>query len=183
MPSRSKTWVRPVVGDPARGPAASRGTAPSTTLPSHPRHRPPPPPARVADAAGPAVDTPMPRRSGRRGQHGGTGLPRRLPHVTLSPARRRRIDRIVAGVIALAVLALATVVYLTSDVRATTDATGPEVPAPSAAASVPTSLTEKWSVATDPAIGAVASPYGVVVTAQGTAAVAFDAVTGERRWS
>jgi len=103
--------------------------------------------------------------------------------VTLSPARRRRIDRIVAGVIALAVLALATVVYLTSDVRATTDATGPEVPAPSAAASVPTSLTEKWSVATDPAIGAVASPYGVVVTAQGTAAVAFDAVTGERRWS
>jgi hypothetical protein len=103
--------------------------------------------------------------------------------VTLSPARRRRIDRIVVGVIALAVLALATVVYLTSDVRATTDATGPEVPAPSAAASVPTSLTEKWSVATDPAIGAVASPYGVVVTAQGTAAVAFDAVTGERRWS
>ena len=95
--------------------------------------------------------------------------------MTLSPARRRRIDRIVAGVIALAVLALAAVVYLTSDVRATTDATGPAVPAPSAADSVPTSLTEKWSVATDPAIGAVASPYGVVVTAQGTAAVAVDA--------
>ena len=101
--------------------------------------------------------------------------------MTLSPARRRRIDRIVAGGIALVVLAGAAIVYLTGDVRATTDTTGPEAPAPDAPSSVPRSLTEKWSLATDPAIGAVASPYGVVVTAQGTAAVAHDAVTGERR--
>ena len=89
----------------------------------------------------------------------------------------------VAGGIALVVLAVAAVVYLTSDVRATTDATAAEVPTPAAPTSVPTSLTEKWSLATDPAIGAVASPYGVVVVGQGTAAVAYDAVTGERRWS
>ena len=103
--------------------------------------------------------------------------------MTLSPARRRRIDRIVAGAIALVVLAVAVVVYLSSDVRATTDTTGPAVPAPAAPDAVPTSLTEKWSVGTDPAVGAVASPYGVVVTGQGTAAIAYDAVTGEPRWS
>lgn len=103
--------------------------------------------------------------------------------MTLSPARRRQTDRIVAGGIALVVLAVAAVVYLTSDVRATADATGPQVPAPSAPASVPSSLTEKWSAATDPVIGAVASPYGVVVTGQGAAAIAYDAVTGDRRWS
>lgn len=103
--------------------------------------------------------------------------------MTLSPARRRRIDRIVAGVIALVVLAVAALVYLNSDVRATTDATGPELPAPPAPTVMPTSLTEKWSVPTDPAVGAVASPYGVVVTGQGTAAIAYDAVTGDRRWS
>ncbi len=103
--------------------------------------------------------------------------------MTRSLARRRRTDRIVAGVIALVVLAVAAVVYLTSDVRATTDAVGPEVPAPSAPESVPTALTQKWTMSTDPSIGAVASPYGVVVTAEGTAAVGHDAVTGERRWS
>ncbi|MFN8198872.1 MAG: hypothetical protein U0R72_11160 [Nakamurella multipartita] len=43
---------------------------------------------------------------------------------------------------------------------------------------VPTTLTQRWTVATDPAIGAVASPYGVVVTGQGTAALAYGAITG-----
>lgn len=100
-----------------------------------------------------------------------------------SLARRRRIDRIVAGLIALVVLAVAAVVYLTSDVRATSDATGPEVPAPSAPGSVPASLTQRWSQPTDTSVGAVASPYGVVVTGQGTAAIAYDTTTGERRWS
>jgi len=89
----------------------------------------------------------------------------------------------VAGGIALVVLAAAAVVYLTSDVRATTDATALEVPAPTAPTSIPSSLSQKWSVATDPAIGAVASPYGVVVTGQGSAAIGYDAATGERRWS
>jgi len=101
----------------------------------------------------------------------------------MSRARRRRIDRVVAGGIALVVLAVAAVIYLTSDVRATTGVTGPELPAPAAPESIPSTLTQKWTLPTDPTVGAVASPYGVVVTAQGTAAVAHDAVTGERRWS
>ncbi|HEY5880929.1 MAG TPA: hypothetical protein VIU11_18595 [Nakamurella sp.] len=103
--------------------------------------------------------------------------------MTLSSTRRRRIDRIVAGVVALVVLAVAAVIYLTSDVRATSSATGPELPVPAAPESVPSALTQKWTLPTDPTVGAVASPYGVVVTAQGTAAVAYNAVTGERRWS
>lgn len=103
--------------------------------------------------------------------------------MTRSLARRRRIDRIVAGAIALIVLAVVAVVYLTSDVRATTDATSAAAATPGSPVQVPTTLTQRWTVATDPAIGAVASPYGVVVTGQGTAAVAYDAVTGEPRWS
>lgn len=103
--------------------------------------------------------------------------------MTLSPARRRHIDRVVAGVIALVVLAVAAVVYLTSDVRATTDATGPRLAVPAEPTALPTSLSQRWAVSTDPAVGAVASPYGVVVTGQGTAAIAYDARTGERRWS
>ena len=87
--------------------------------------------------------------------------------MTRSPARRRRIDRIVAGGIALIVLAVAAVVYLTSDVRRDDDAAGPELPAPSAPTTVPTALTQAWTLATDPALGAVASPYGVVVVARG----------------
>ncbi|WP_420124777.1 hypothetical protein [Nakamurella sp.] len=103
--------------------------------------------------------------------------------MTLSPARRRRIDRLVAGGIALVVLAVAAVVYLTSDVRATDATTVPRGTVPAEPTAVPSTLSEKWSVATDPAVGAVASPYGVVVTGQGTAAIAYDARTGERRWS
>lgn len=103
--------------------------------------------------------------------------------MTLSPARRRRIDRLVAGGIALVVLAVAAVVYLTSDVRATTDATGSRVAVPAEPTAVPSSLRQLWSVDADPAAGAVASPYGVVVIGQGTAAVAYDARTGERVWS
>lgn len=103
--------------------------------------------------------------------------------MTRSLARRRRIDRIVAGGIALIVVAVVAVVWLTSDVRATTDATAPASPAPEEPLDIPSTLTQQWSLATDPAIGAVASPYGVVVTGQGTAAVAYDAVTGQPRWS
>ena len=103
--------------------------------------------------------------------------------ATRNLSRRRRTDRIVAAAIALVVLAVTAVVYLTSDVRATTDATGPALPVPTAPDSVPAALSQKWTLATDPAVGAVASPYGVVVTAEGTAAVAYDAVTGQRRWS
>lgn len=88
-----------------------------------------------------------------------------------------------AGAIALVVLAVTAVVYLTGDVRATDLVTVTSGSSPPVPQSVPTSLTQKWTLATDPEIGAVDSPYGVVVTAEGTAAVAHDAVTGQRLWS
>ena len=62
------------------------------------------------------------------------------------------------------VIAAGIVVYLTSDIRATASVVGPETPAPSTPKDVPTTLTQAWTLPTDPTLGAVASPYGVVVT-------------------
>jgi len=103
--------------------------------------------------------------------------------VTLSAARRKRIDRIVAAAIAAAVIVVGVVVYLTSDIRATASALGSSVESPAAPVAVPTVLSEAWTLPTDPALGAVASPYGVVVTTDGTTVTGHDAVSGEVRWS
>ncbi len=102
----------------------------------------------------------------------------------ITPARtRRRIDRIVAAVLAVAVIALAAIVWLTSDIRATTSDPGPAEPAPSSAAALPTRLVQAWTAATDAGLGAVASPYGVVVTADQHTMTGRDAETGAVRWS
>ena len=66
------------------------------------------------------------------------------------------------------VVAAGVVIYLTSDLRATASVLGPDVAAPDDADAVPTSLTQAWTLPTDPALGAVASPYGVVVTTDAT---------------
>ena len=101
----------------------------------------------------------------------------------MSAARRKRIDRIVAAVIALVVVAAGIVVYLTSDIRATASVVGSEVPSPSTPMDVPTALAQAWTLPTDPALGAVASPYGVVVTTDATTVTGYDAVSGNFRWS
>lgn len=101
----------------------------------------------------------------------------------MSAVRRKRIDRIVAAVIAVLVVGAGIVVYLTSDIRATASVVGPGTPSPSTPKDVPTSLTQAWSLPTDPTLGAVASPYGVVVTTDATTATGHDAVTGAVRWS
>lgn len=88
-----------------------------------------------------------------------------------------------AAAIAVVVLAVGSLVYLTSDGRATTDAVGPSKPVPSSTSAPPGTLTQRWALTTDPAIGAVASPYGVVVTADRTTVYGHDAVTGELRWT
>ncbi|MBM9465810.1 Rv3212 family protein [Nakamurella leprariae] len=100
-----------------------------------------------------------------------------------SPARRRRVDRLVAAGLAVAVLAVAAVVWLTSDIRATTLRAGGVVPIPELPSQVPTALTERWELGTDARLGAVASPYGVVVTASEHAVTGWDATTGTSRWS
>ncbi len=102
--------------------------------------------------------------------------------MTLSAARRKTIDRMVAAAIAVAVIALGVVVYLNSDARATSSVTAAPADAPDSAAEVPSALRESWSLPTDPAVGAVASPYGTVVTADTTTVTGHDAVTGAVRW-
>jgi len=103
--------------------------------------------------------------------------------VTLSPARRRRIDRLVAAVIAMVVVGVGVAIYLNSDVRATSAVLGPSTPAPDVPDTVPSTLTQRWSLATNPDLGSVASPYGVVITADQHTVTGNDAVTGEFRWS
>jgi len=101
----------------------------------------------------------------------------------MRPGRRRRIDRLVAAVIAVVVVGVGVAVYLNSDVRATTSVLGPTTPAPDVPDTVPSALTQRWSLATNPDLGSVASPYGVVITADDHAVTGHDAVTGEFRWS
>jgi hypothetical protein len=89
----------------------------------------------------------------------------------------------VAAVIAVAVVGVGVAIYLNSDVRATTSVLGPTTPAPDVPDTVPSTLTQRWSLATNPDLGSVASPYGVVITADDHAVTGHDAVTGEVRWS
>lgn len=89
----------------------------------------------------------------------------------------------VAAGIAVAVIAVGVTVYEHSDIRSTELAAGTlqKVPRPSTTA--PSSLTQKWAAATDSAYGAVASPYGVVITADPHTVTAHDWATGAVRWS
>jgi len=103
--------------------------------------------------------------------------------VTLSTARRKRIDRIVAAAIAVTVIVVGAVIYATSDIRATASVVGPSVDSPASPTVVPTALATTWSLPTDPTLGAVASPYGVVITTDATTVTGHDAVSGEVRWS
>lgn len=103
--------------------------------------------------------------------------------MTLSPARRRVIDRWVAAGLFVIVVLAGTVVYWTSDLRATTLSTGPSQATPAAPNAAPATLTERWTLPTDPALGAVASPYGVVAVADAHTVRGHDAVTGAPRWS
>lgn len=103
--------------------------------------------------------------------------------MSANPARRRRTDRLVAALIAVLAVLVAVVVYLTSDIRAAALATGPAATAPSTATSIQNRLSPVWSAPTDPALGAVTSPAGVVVTTTPHGVTAHDSTTGATRWS
>jgi hypothetical protein len=106
--------------------------------------------------------------------------------VTQARLARRRTDVIIAAVIALGLAVAAAVVYLGSDVRATTLDTAPPgaVPAtPVDAGEVPSALHETWTLRTDPQFGAVVTPYGTVATASDHAVQGYDATSGEPLWS
>ena len=100
------------------------------------------------------------------------------------PARtRRRYDRLAAVALVVVVVVVAAVLWLTSDIRATDADTGADASTPPTAGTVPTGLEAAWSQPTDAGLGAIASPYGVVVTTDQHTVTGWDAVTGQRRWS
>jgi len=101
----------------------------------------------------------------------------------MSTAGRRRIDRLVAALIAVVVLGVGVLIYLNSDIRATASIVGPTAGAPSSPTALPATLAQRWILPTNPDLGSVASPYGVVVTAADHTATGHDAVTGKFRWS
>lgn len=112
--------------------------------------------------------------------------------MSLPPRRRRLLDRSLAVVLALVVAVIGLLVYRSSDIRnaslAVTPSAAPSgawaaASVPSPTSTVPTSLTEKWSAATDPSYSAVASASGVVVTTDEHSVIAHDAVTGLVRWT
>lgn len=103
--------------------------------------------------------------------------------MPLTPGRRRRTDRIVAAGIAVLVVLVGAAIYLRSDIRATESVVGASAPAPPSPDAIPDALTERWRLPTNPELTPVASPYGVVVTADAATVTAHDAVTGDVRWS
>ncbi|MEO7125253.1 MAG: hypothetical protein ABI382_04055 [Nakamurella sp.] len=99
---------------------------------------------------------------------------------------RRRIDALIAAVIAIGVITTVTAVYLGSDVRATTLVATPAAAVsttPPNAKSVPASLHEIWQLSTDPRFGAVVTPYGAVATADTHSVRGFDTQDGTSLWS
>ncbi len=81
------------------------------------------------------------------------------------------------------VVVVGLLVYHSSDIRNANLVTGSVMPVPDSPSSLPAKLSEKWSAATDPAFGSVASASGVVVTTDPHSITAHDAATGAVRWT
>jgi len=93
------------------------------------------------------------------------------------------MDRLLAVALAVVVVVVGLVVYHSSDIRNANLVTGPSAEPPASPSAVPTSLSQRWTAATDSEVGAVASPAGVVVTTDAHTVTAHDAVTGAVRWT
>jgi hypothetical protein len=89
----------------------------------------------------------------------------------------------VAAGLAVAVAVIGFLVYRTSDLANTSLVTGAVAAVPSPTGAAPQTLTPKWSQPTGPALGAVVSASGVVVTTDAHTVTGRDAVTGSVRWS
>ena len=101
-----------------------------------------------------------------------------------SPFRRRRLrDRLLAVALAVVVVVVGLVVYHSSDIRNANLVTGRRVAGPVSPSVLPTSLTQRWTAATNAEAGTVASAAGVVVTTDQHTVTAHDAVTGAVRWT
>ncbi|AXX28147.1 PQQ-binding-like beta-propeller repeat protein [Actinosynnema pretiosum subsp. pretiosum] len=115
------------------------------------------------------------------GPAGGVGPDEPVPPPSARPWRTRRDYAAVALVVVGALLG-GLLVWLTSDVRATTSQTGPsELPALPEATALPPSLSEVWRAASPATPGPVVA-NGVVVTGEGGEVVGRDPLTGDVRW-
>lgn len=100
----------------------------------------------------------------------------------LAPERRTRADLIAALLLAVAVVAAASVVWLRSDARGTVSVTTDAAPdAPASATAVPSTLTEAWRAPS----GATSRPIavgGVVVTGDGGTVTGRALDSGAELW-
>jgi hypothetical protein len=101
----------------------------------------------------------------------------------LRPERRRRSDVVVAVALAVVLIGVAVVLWVTSDAAGTTSRPAAEpIAAPPAATGVPTAVTEAWRAPSGATVApVVAGP--AVVTGDGHLVVGRDALTGQERWS
>lgn len=114
------------------------------------------------------------------------GHPSSAPARSAAPVawrRRRRRDVVIAGALALLVGVAGLVVWLSSDIQDVTSETAAKRAAPRALSVVPRALQVAWEQPTDPAVGAIASPYGAVVTTESHTVTGRDVNTGDVRWS
>jgi hypothetical protein len=102
-----------------------------------------------------------------------------------APERRTRLDVIAAAVLAVAVLAMFTALWWTSDARRTTATTAPHAGTgtnTSATGQLPSSLTEAWR-APSPATPVPLVQGGIVVTGAAGVVTGRDLSFGSVRWS
>src|SRR5436305_6354707 len=156
-------------------PAAPPPSAPTVKRPPRrrPAHRP-----RTPAPAGAAVGAASPRKPAP--PHTPTAPPRGR---MVRPERRTKGDILAAAAIAVVVAATASLIWWTSDARATISrpATVP-VPAPTPAREVPRALKQLWT-ARSPATTAPVLVSGTVATGDGRQVDGRDPGTGQSRWS
>lgn len=100
-----------------------------------------------------------------------------------TPYQRRQRDWVIAAAIATVAAVAAGVLYLNSDIKATTVVTGPTFNPGQPLQRVPSRLAVDWQQPTDPSIGAAVSAFGPVVTADQHTVFGRDPDTGAIRWS
>lgn len=103
--------------------------------------------------------------------------------MTVTSRRRRTLDRAIAVALTTVLVVVGLIIYLRSDIRAADLQVGPSQELPTPGSSVPQTLGETWRAPTDPDLGAVISPGGVVVTTTPHGFTGLDAGNGTQRWS
>ncbi|QGK72042.1 hypothetical protein GIY23_04465 [Allosaccharopolyspora coralli] len=97
------------------------------------------------------------------------------------PERRTRADLVAVVVLVVAAVVATTVVWVTSDARATLSEISPRIPAPEQPVAVPPELTEAWRAPSGATPEPVTAGPGVI-TGDGSTVRGHDPRTGEEQW-